>query len=66
MAIYSNENITKIVKLSHQEFPHLVQNRENICTSVREIYGVNVCLCVVVFFTVVQTWTHHSVYIYVG
>ena len=31
MAIYSKE-ITKIVKLSHQEFPHLVQNRENICT----------------------------------
>ena len=26
----SNENITKIVKLSHREFPHLVQQRENI------------------------------------
>ena len=24
--------ISKIVKLSHREFPHLVQNRENICT----------------------------------
>ena len=32
MAIYSNENITKIVKLSHCEFAHLVQNCENICT----------------------------------
>ena len=32
MDIYSNENITKIVKLNHREFPHLVQNRENICT----------------------------------
>ena len=31
MAIHSNENITKITKLSHREFPHLVQNRENIC-----------------------------------
>ena len=30
-AIYSNEKITKIAKLSHREFPHLVQNRENIC-----------------------------------
>ena len=32
MAIYSNENITKIMKLSHREYPHLVQNHE--------IYGV--------------------------
>ena len=32
MAIYSNENITKIMKLSHRKFPHLVQNRE--------IYGI--------------------------
>ena len=32
MAIYSNENITKIVKLSHREFPHLVRNRKNIIT----------------------------------
>ena len=30
MAIYSNENITKITKLSHREFPHFAQNRENI------------------------------------
>ena len=30
MAIYRNGIITKIVKLSHYEFPHLVQNRENI------------------------------------
>ena len=32
MAIYSNEYITTIMKLSHCEFPHLVQNHENICT----------------------------------
>ena len=32
MANYSNENITKVVKLSHREFPHLVQNRKSICT----------------------------------
>ena len=31
MSIYSNEIIRKIVQLSPQEFPHLVQNRENIC-----------------------------------
>ena len=30
MPIYSNENITKITKLSHRKFSHLVQNRENI------------------------------------
>ena len=30
MSIYSNENIRKIAKLSPREFPHLVQNRENI------------------------------------
>ena len=30
MSIYSNENIRKITKLSPREFPHLVQNRENI------------------------------------
>ena len=35
MAIYSNENITKITKLSHREFPHLVQNRENIRTRIQ-------------------------------
>ena len=29
-AIYSNENITKIAKLSTREFPQLVQNRKNI------------------------------------
>ena len=29
MSIYSNENISKIVKLSPHEFPHLVQNHEN-------------------------------------
>ena len=28
MAIYSNENIKNIGKLSYREFPHLVQNRE--------------------------------------
>ena len=32
MAIYIDENITKIVKLSHRGFPHLVQNRKSICT----------------------------------
>ena len=31
MSIYSNENIRKITKLSPREFPHLVQNCENIC-----------------------------------
>ena len=39
MAIYSNEDITKITELSHRKFPHLVQNRE-FKISVREIYGV--------------------------
>ena len=32
MAIYSYENITKIAKSRHREYPHLVQNHENICT----------------------------------
>ena len=32
MSIYSNVNIRKILKLSPREFPHLVQNRENICS----------------------------------
>ena len=33
MSIYSTfENIRKIAKLSYREFPHLVQNCENICT----------------------------------
>ena len=32
LPIYSDENFTKIMKLSHHEFPHLVQNRENIST----------------------------------
>ena len=32
MAIYSNENITKLAKISHHKFPHLVQNHKNICT----------------------------------
>ena len=32
MSVYSNENISKITKLSPRKFPHLVQNRENICT----------------------------------
>ena len=32
MSIHSDENIREIVKLSRREFPHLVQNRENICT----------------------------------
>ena len=31
MSIYSNENISKIAKLSPRKFPHLVQNCENIC-----------------------------------
>ena len=31
MAIYSNENITKIVKLSHREFSHPIQSHKNIC-----------------------------------
>ena len=31
MSIYSNENISKIAKLSPCEFPHLVQNRKIIC-----------------------------------
>ena len=30
MSIYSNENISKIVKLSPCEFLHLVQKRENV------------------------------------
>ena len=30
LSIYSNDN-SKIVTLSPREFPHLVQNRENIC-----------------------------------
>ena len=29
---YSNENITNLTKLTHREYPHLIQNRE--------IYGV--------------------------
>ena len=37
MAIYSKENIPKTAKLSHHEFPHLVQNRENICTRKKKI-----------------------------
>ena len=32
MAIYNNENITKIAKLSHRKFARLVQHRKNICT----------------------------------
>ena len=32
MSYYCNENISKITKLSPRDFPHLVQNRENICT----------------------------------
>ena len=32
MSICSYENIRKIAKLSSREFPHLVKNRENICT----------------------------------
>ena len=30
MAIYSNEDITKLAKLSPREFPNLLQNRKNI------------------------------------
>ena len=37
MAIYSKENITKITKISHHEFPLLVQNLEKY---LREIYDV--------------------------
>ena len=37
MAIYSNKNITKITKLSHHKFPHLVQIAK---ISVCEIYGI--------------------------
>ena len=40
MAIYSNENIKKITKLSRHKFPHLVQNRENICTQIYMAYTV--------------------------
>ena len=29
MSIYSNDNISKIAKLTPRELPHLVQNREN-------------------------------------
>ena len=29
--IYGNESISNIVKLSPREFPHLVQNRKDIC-----------------------------------
>ena len=36
--IYSNENITKIAKWSHCEFPHLVQNHAKIYMYVREIH----------------------------
>ena len=32
MFIYSNDNISKIAKLTPRELPHLVQNRENNCT----------------------------------
>ena len=32
MSIYSNDNISKIAKLTPRELPHLVQNRENNCT----------------------------------
>ena len=38
MAMYSNENIPKTAKLSPHELPHLVQNRENICT--RKIWSI--------------------------
>ena len=34
MAIYSNENILKIVKLRPRKFPHLVQNHENSIYSI--------------------------------
>ena len=36
MAIYSNENMTKM-KLSHLEYPHLVQNRE-----IYAVYSISV------------------------
>ena len=32
MSIYSNDNISKIAKLTPRELLHLVQNRENNCT----------------------------------
>ena len=41
MSIYSNENIRKIAKLSPREFPHLVQNCENICT--RKLWRIQYC-----------------------
>ena len=50
MAIYSNEIITKIAKLSHCEFPHLVQNRKNICT--RNIWRIQYPCCLLFLFTV--------------
>ena len=48
MAIYSNEIIAKISKLSHCEFPHLVQNRKNICT--RNIWRIQYHICCFFFF----------------
>ena len=32
MSIYSNDNISKIAKLTTRELPHLAKNRENNCT----------------------------------
>ena len=41
-----NENITKITKLSHHKFAHLVQNREDICTwSIWRIQYMFECSC---------------------
>ena len=37
-----NVNITKIMKLSHCEFPHLVQTHESICTTTRNILRKNI------------------------
>ena len=47
MAIYSNENITKIEKFSTHKFPNLVQNRENIST--RKYMAYTVSLVVITY-----------------
>ena len=47
---FSNENVTKIAKLSHWEFPHLVQNHENIC--MRNIWHIQNVIQVLLLHTV--------------
>ena len=45
LSIYStNKNIRKITKLSPHEFPHLVQNCENICT--RNVWRIQQLICI--------------------